>query len=239
MFDLSCSTWLFYFFFLINSGTATYIPPIQGHGLMAMTCPCPKWWTIWIFSNPKPCGTNCHVAPWWRHQMETFSALLAICAGNSPVTGEFPAQRPVKQSFDVFFDLRLNKWLIKQSWDWWFETPSRPLWRHCNALHPKQGHIPTQIQGTQSYKTRISFLSLSPFLWRDCAHSLLAKFYMCASIILTGTWIRISSFDLFLAWLCHINLRSMSQSIPLLYDMHVCGFYLILYGIARCHVITL
>ena len=52
-------------------------------------------------------------APWWRHQMETFSALLAICAGNSPVTGEFPAQRPVMQSFDVFFDLHLNKRLSK------------------------------------------------------------------------------------------------------------------------------
>ena len=42
--------------------------------------------------------------PWWRHQMKTFSALLAICAGNSPVPGEFPAQRPVTWSFDVFFD---------------------------------------------------------------------------------------------------------------------------------------
>ena len=41
--------------------------------------------------------------------METFSALLAICAGNSPVTGEFPTQRPMTQSFDVFFDLLLNK----------------------------------------------------------------------------------------------------------------------------------
>ena len=41
--------------------------------------------------------------------METFFALLAICAGNSPVPGEFPAQRPVTRSFDVFFDLRLNK----------------------------------------------------------------------------------------------------------------------------------
>ena len=60
------------------------------------------------------------VAPWWRHQMKTFSALLAICAGNSPVsvefaaqrpvkTGEFPEQRPVTRSFDVFFDLHLNK----------------------------------------------------------------------------------------------------------------------------------
>ena len=44
-----------------------------------------------------------NVSAWWRHQMETFSALLAICAGNSPVPGEFPAQRPVTQSFDVFF----------------------------------------------------------------------------------------------------------------------------------------
>ena len=70
---------------------------------------------------------------WWRHQMETFSALLAICAGNSPITGEFPAQRPVTRSFDVFFYLHLNKRLSKQSWGWWFETPSRPLWRHSNG----------------------------------------------------------------------------------------------------------
>ena len=42
---------------------------------------------------------------WWRHQMETFSALLTICAGNSPITGEFPTQRPVTRSFDVYFDL--------------------------------------------------------------------------------------------------------------------------------------
>ena len=41
--------------------------------------------------------------------METFSALLDLCVGNSPVTGEFPSQRPVTWSFDFFFDLRLNK----------------------------------------------------------------------------------------------------------------------------------
>ena len=69
---------------------------------------------------------------WWRHQMETFSALLAFCAGNSPVSGEFPAQRPVTRSFDVFFDLHLIKLLSKHSRGWWFETLSRPLWRHCN-----------------------------------------------------------------------------------------------------------
>ena len=70
---------------------------------------------------------------WWRHQMETFSALLALCAGNSPVTGEFPSQRPVTESFDVFFDLRLNERLSKQAWGRWFETPSCSLWRHSNA----------------------------------------------------------------------------------------------------------
>ena len=64
--------------------------------------------------------------------METFSALLALCAGNTPVTGEFRAHRSETRSFDVFFDLRLNKRLSKQPWDLWFETPSWSLWRHCN-----------------------------------------------------------------------------------------------------------
>ena len=71
---------------------------------------------------------------WWRHQMETFSALLAICAGNSPVPGEFPTQRPVMRSFDVCFDLRPNKRLSKQFWGWWLKTQLRPLWRHRNVL---------------------------------------------------------------------------------------------------------
>ena len=69
--------------------------------------------------------------------METFSALLTICAGNSPVPGEFPTQRPVTRSFDIFFGLRLNKWLSKQPWGWWFETLSRPLWRHSNMTWNK------------------------------------------------------------------------------------------------------
>ena len=74
----------------------------------------------------------CPIAIWWHHQMETFSALLALCAGNSPVPDEFPAQRPVTWSFDVFFDLCLNKRSSKQSWGWWFQTPSCSLWCHCN-----------------------------------------------------------------------------------------------------------
>ena len=75
-----------------------------------------------------------HSVAWWRHQKETFSALLAFCAGNSPVTGEFLSL--ATRSFDDFFDLRLNK----QSRCRWFETPSRSLWRHCNeCIHPIQG----------------------------------------------------------------------------------------------------
>ena len=61
---------------------------------------------------------------WWRHQMEIYSALLALCAGNS--------QRPVTRSFGVFFYLRLNRRLSKQSWGWRFKMLSRPLWRHSN-----------------------------------------------------------------------------------------------------------
>ena len=77
------------------------------------------------------CRYLCVGCPWWRHQMETFSASLALCAGNSTVNGEFPPQRPVTRGFDVLFDLRLNNRLSKQSWGWLFEMPSRPWWHHC------------------------------------------------------------------------------------------------------------
>ena len=65
--------------------------------------------------------------------METFSALLAFCAGNSPVPVNSLHKRPVTRSFDVFFDLCLSKQLSRQSRRWWFEMPSCPLWRHCNV----------------------------------------------------------------------------------------------------------
>ena len=53
-------------------------------------------------------------------------------------TGEFLTQRPVRRSFDVFFDMRLNKHFSKQSWGWWFETLLRPLWRHSNGYPIRQ-----------------------------------------------------------------------------------------------------
>ena len=87
------------------------------------------WDEIFIHSQTLTPVPHPWALAWWRHQIDAFSALLTLCAGNSPVTGEFPAQRPVTQSYDIFFDL--NERLNKQSWGWWFDTPSLPLWRHC------------------------------------------------------------------------------------------------------------
>ena len=105
---------------------------------------CHYWWNIyadcllpmdtWRGVSVSDASERCRDMAWWRHQMETFSALLAICAGNSPVPGEFPTQRPVTRSFDVYFDQRPNKRLSKQSWGWWFTTQSCPLWRHRNGF---------------------------------------------------------------------------------------------------------
>ena len=84
--------------------------------------------------------------------------VLALCVGISPVPGEFPAQRPVTRSFDVFFDLRLNKPLGKQWWGWWFETPSRRLWRHCNgpSLFVHRWFVSHVGQQSQSHQTQLS-----------------------------------------------------------------------------------
>ena len=68
------------------------------------------------------------------------SMLLALCAGNSQVPIEFPSQRPVTESFDVFFDLHLNKRLSKQSRRRWFEMPLHSLWCHCNVLFRAHVH---------------------------------------------------------------------------------------------------
>ena len=74
---------------------------------------------------------------WWRHQNKKISALLVICAGNSPVTGQWRGA--------LMFSLIcawINGW-VKHWWDWWIETPSRPLWRHCNvwsSIHARLWH---------------------------------------------------------------------------------------------------
>ena len=120
---------------------------------------------------------------WWHHQMETFSALLAICAGNSPVSGEFPTQRPMTRSFDVFFDLRLNKRLSRQSWGWWLETLSHPLWRHRNVTRlwltsdSEEHGVLWYYQGVRNVRlpvglilTLYNYMSLFIYLWNLLKH---------------------------------------------------------------------
>ena len=101
--------------------------PVKWYSLVLQVAVTNTTYVVWQLRNSSV------LIGWWRHKMETFPALLVICAGNSPVTGEFPAQRPVTRSFDVFFDLRLNRRLSKQWWAWQFETLSRPLWCHRNG----------------------------------------------------------------------------------------------------------
>ena len=124
-------------------------------GIIICMCPSNERWCYsvtplligWVYTQNDPCLPKqvSHKYLLWLFgrrfiqlhddviEMETFSALLAICADNSPVTGEFPAQRTMTRSFDIFFDLRLNKQLSKQSWGWWFEMPLCPLWLSCNG----------------------------------------------------------------------------------------------------------
>ena len=123
----------------INSCFAPYLPPRRTIGQIVHQC----GWGMYHHSNfsyilyiascvlagIRQLGAN----PLWPHQTETYTALLALCAGNSPVTSEFPSERPVTRRFDVFFNLCLNKLLSKQSRGWWFETPSRSPWCHCSV----------------------------------------------------------------------------------------------------------
>ena len=85
-----------------------------------------KKYGVWIWinvKNPK------------KKSFEFASPLICVdLLHRVSVPGEFPAQRPVTRSFDVFFDLRLSKRLRKQSWGWWFEPPTWSLWRQCNDI---------------------------------------------------------------------------------------------------------
>ena len=75
-----------------------------------------------------------------------FRVTCPLC-GEFTGPGEFPAQRPATRSFDVFFDLLMNKRLSKQPLDLWFERPPWSLWRHCNVL----SHLTVAWQHFQRY----------------------------------------------------------------------------------------
>ena len=84
------------------------------------------------------------------------------------IPGEFPSQRPVARSFDVFFDLYPNKRLSKQSWGWWFETPPCSLWRHCNdgSICGPFPHMKRFVRDSGNSISCDALLSVSGF-WPD------------------------------------------------------------------------
>ena len=101
--------------------------------------------TVWLAPAPHP-----HPPP-PSPPAPTFTPLLALCEWNSLVTGEFPSQSPVTQSFDALFHLRLNKQLSRPSRSGWLETPSHSLWRHSFVLRNTPSAAINRDMDTQSY----------------------------------------------------------------------------------------
>ena len=111
----------------MNSGGVTLVTDLQGSL-------CSK-----LNGGSTPMMKSCRVISRTRYatvcMMTSSNGNTFLITGS--LCGEFtgdrwiPAQSPVTRSFDVFFDLCLNKRLSKQSWGWWFEMPSRSLWRQC------------------------------------------------------------------------------------------------------------
>ena len=81
-------------------------------------------------------------APCESFMMTSSNGNIFRVTGHLSGPGEFPTQRPVTRSFDVFFGLHPNKRLSKQWWGWWFETLSRVLWRHRNVAVSNQPVLP-------------------------------------------------------------------------------------------------
>ena len=136
--------------------------------------------------------------------------------------GEFPAQKPVTRGFDVFFDLRPNKWLSKQSWGWWFETLSWSLWRQCNALCEtilwSRGHMVSPGR----YQLVID--------QENSLHRIIVASWGHDGIILLGLFKTFNSFP----WRVHIHWTELSQIMPLPHQSGVACFYCIWMGIFVC-----
>ena len=141
-------------------------------------------WHTRCISSPQKIMQSQNSLTWWRHGMETLSALLALCVGNSPVTCEFPAQRPVTRSLELFFDLCLNKRLSKQSWGWWFDTPSRSSWCHCND-HPHRRYCNRKIPWVlQLFKTSPHWRDINTtiyWIWHDIKNEMELSTSACLS----------------------------------------------------------
>ena len=126
------------------------------------------------------CGSLYSIKPWpyivslhddvikWKHFPRYWPFVWGI--HRSPVNS--PHKRPVTRSFDVFFDMRLNKRLSKQSWGWWFETPLRSWWRYCNvretmfALHVSWRMVSSKPSNHLNQRWLMSVSFSSKYQWK-------------------------------------------------------------------------
>ena len=138
----------FYAFWNFNAYKCTVNAWITPHDSVQSQLQKQSLYKIWVLCTGQ---LDCFFNTSWLEQSVIFYMMASsngniFCVtghlyGEFPVNGEFTAQRPATRSFGVFFDLRLNKRLSKQSCGWWFETLSRPSWRHCNERRHFQMHI--------------------------------------------------------------------------------------------------
>ena len=135
--------------------------------------------------------------PWqWNHccfmmtssNGNIFRVTGPLC-GEFTGPGEFPTQRPVTRSFDVFCDLRLNKRLSKQPWGWWFETLSRSLWRHRNVENERtcRPAAITEAYEVMTWKRYLQYLPIVRGIHRSLLNSL-NKWHVIPSFNDESSW---------------------------------------------------
>ena len=149
--------------------------------------------------------------------MERFPALLVLCARNSPVTGEVSAQRPVMRSFDIFVDLRLKIRSSKKSWGWWFETPLRPLWCHCDVCM-RNSHF------CGCHQTRALFIYASAYKDQVFPPSGVDIVYLCYNMITKSHWYFFANFWCFdeIGWQRSISVKKQICWNMLTYSLKWC-----------------
>ena len=116
----------------------------------------------------------------WKHFPRDWPFVWEIHRG--PVN--FPHKWPVTRSFDVFFDLRLNKRLSKLSWGWWFEMLSRPLWRHCNGLRILVKRAKCIILSKNNHLNNFCLVTQWVYILRFSSHSSVSFFYFASGEVL-------------------------------------------------------
>ena len=129
---------------------------------------------------------------WWRHQMETFSALLAILCGEFTGARWIPHTKASDAELWCYFDLRPNKRLGKQSRGWWFETLSPPLWRHRNVSSKVsiQQFMHHRIDQIHNSHNALVFISRNTQLW---------IWNICSDVMYFGIW------DACIAWFMRLG----------------------------------